>query len=53
MVRGIGVVRQLPAGTHEMARVTVGIALQVVLVLRLGLPEAARRYHLGNHSPGP
>jgi hypothetical protein len=36
-----------------MARVAVRIALQVVLVLGLGLPERGRLAHLGHHLAGP
>src|ERR1044071_9083489 len=44
---------QNPVRPHEMARVAVGIALEVVLMLRLGLPEPAGRCHLGDDLPGP
>jgi len=36
-----------------MARVPVGIALQVVLVLGLGLPERPGRRHFGDHLARP
>ena len=45
--------RQLPVGPHEVAGVPVRVVLQVVLVLGLGLPERARRLHLGDHLAGP
>src|SRR5215212_7752646 len=45
--------RKHPAGPHEMARVAVGVLLQVVLVLILGLPERAGRGHLGDDLAGP
>src|SRR3546814_16946829 len=45
--------RQLPAGTHVMAGVAGRVALQVVLVLGLGLPEVACRLDLGDHPAGP
>jgi GGDEF domain-containing protein len=44
--------RQLPSRPHEVAGVAVGDPLQVVLVLGLGLPERARRRHLGDDRPG-
>src|SRR3954468_24079276 len=34
---------QFPVGADEMAAVATGIAQQVVLMLRLGLPEITRR----------
>src|SRR5260370_12186783 len=46
---GDGSSRQLPAGAHEVAGVPVGIALQVVLMLGLGLPEIAGRADFGHH----
>src|SRR5580693_8990662 len=48
-----GAVRELPARAHEVARVPVGVALQVVLVLGLGLPERAGRRDLGDHLARP
>src|SRR5699024_795164 len=45
--------RQSPAGSHEMAVVARGIALQIVLVLGLGLPERAGRRDLGGDLVGP
>src|SRR5690349_7560356 len=46
-------VRQLPARPDVVAGVAVGILLQVVLVLRLGLPEGPRGRHLGDHLARP
>src|ERR1700755_2259717 len=48
-----GSLRQLPVGTDEMAGVAVGIALQIVLMLGLGLPEGAGRLHFGHDRSGP
>ena len=45
--------RQLPARPREVAGVAVRVALQVVLVLRLGLPEVARGRHLGDDLARP
>src|SRR5690606_17463508 len=45
--------RQLPVRSHEVAGVTLGVALQVILVLGLGLPEISRRRHFGDHLAGP
>src|SRR6478735_2380029 len=45
--------RQLPVGSREVARVAVGIALEVVLMLGLGLPERTGGGHLGDHRAGP
>src|SRR5918995_5209024 len=42
-----------PVGTNEVARVAVRVALEVVLVLPLGLPERARLRHLRHHLPWP
>jgi hypothetical protein len=36
-----------------VARVALRVALQVVLVLRLGLPEGSRRLHLGDDLAWP
>src|SRR4051812_7000882 len=41
--------RQLPIRANEVAGIAVGIALQVILVLRFRLPERADRGHLGHH----
>src|SRR5215212_8528151 len=46
-------VRELPVGPHEVARVAVRIALQVILVLGLGLPERYGLAHLGHDLPRP
>ena len=46
-------VRKLPAGPHEMAGVAIGVALQIILMLRFGLPEGTGRRQLGHHLAGP
>jgi hypothetical protein len=46
-------VRQPPARADEVAGVPVGVPLQVILVLRLGLPERPGRGHLGDHLARP
>ena len=46
-------VRQLPVRPDEVAGVAVGILLQVVLVLGLGLPERPGRRDLGDHLARP
>src|SRR4051812_32098610 len=46
-------VGQLPARSREMAGVAVRVALEVVLVLGLRLPEGDRLAELGYHRPGP
>src|ERR1051325_178620 len=45
--------RQLPVGPDEVARVSARIALQVVLVFRLRLPERTGRSHFGYHFTWP
>jgi hypothetical protein len=50
---GLFPLRQHPLGPHEVARVAVGVPLEVVLVLRLGLPERPRRRHVSHHLPRP
>ena len=50
---GVGVARQRPVGPDEMAGVAMGVALQVVLVLRLGLPECAGGGHFGHDLARP
>ena len=45
--------RQDPVRPREVARVAVRIALEVVLMLGLGLPERAGRRNLGHDLPGP
>jgi hypothetical protein len=45
--------RQLPVRPREVAGVAPRDALQVVLVLRLGLPERAHRRHLGDDLARP
>src|SRR3954453_9636330 len=47
------VVGQLPARSREVAGVAVGVALEVVLVLGLGLPERDGVADLGDHLAGP
>src|SRR5918996_3866890 len=46
-------VRQLPARPRELAVVAVRVALEVVLVLGLGLPERDGLADLGHHLAGP
>src|SRR5262249_15177648 len=48
-----GAARQLPVRPDEVARVTVRVPLEVVLVLRFGLPERTGRRDLGDHLAGP
>ena len=48
-----GAAGQLPVRPYEVARVARGIALQVVLVLGLGLPERAGRGELGHDLAWP
>ena len=50
---GSGPSRQLPARPEEVAGVAVGVALQVVLVLGLGLPEIAGGADFGHDLAGP
>src|SRR6476620_12376270 len=45
--------RKLPIRPREMAGVAVGVVLQIVLVLRLRLPERALRNNLGDNLPRP
>src|SRR5580693_1155834 len=45
--------RQLPVRPEEVAGVSAGVVLQVVLVLGLGLPEVAGGTDLGHHLAGP
>src|SRR5688572_31725211 len=40
--------REPPIGPREVAGIAAGIALQIILVLGLGLPEFARRLDLGD-----
>src|SRR3954468_18012814 len=49
----VGPAGQHPPGAHEVARVSVRVALEIVLMLRLGLPERPRRRPLRDHSPRP
>ena len=44
---------QLPVRPWEMAGVAVGIALQIILALGLGLPEVANWRHFGHHFARP
>jgi hypothetical protein len=46
-------VGQLPAGAREVAGVAVRVALEVVLVLGLGLPERDGLADLGDDLAGP
>src|SRR5574341_358251 len=45
--------RQLPVRPRIVARVAAGITQQVILMLRLGLPERTGRPHLGNDGVRP
>src|SRR5436190_989035 len=45
--------REHPLGAREVARVPVRVALEIVLMLGLRLPERPRRRHLGHDLPGP
>jgi len=47
------VVWQSPTGPDEVAGIAVRVLLQVVLVLRFGLPERTRRLDLGEGFAGP
>src|ERR1700677_4216807 len=49
----VGAARELPAWPDEMTRVPVGVALQVVLVLRLSLPGRPRWCHLSGDLARP
>ena len=46
-------ISRLPVGPHEMAGVTAGIPLEIILMLGLGLPEVASRNHFRNDLSGP
>src|SRR5437773_2188663 len=46
-------VRQRPFRPNEVTGVAVGIFLQIVLMLRLGLPERSDRCHLGDNLARP
>src|SRR5205809_3839624 len=50
---GLGPLRQDPIRADEVAGVAVGVALEVVLVLGLGLPEVAGRGDLRDDLAGP
>jgi hypothetical protein len=45
--------RKLPVRSRETTGVAVGIALEIILVLRLGFPEIADRCHLGHDFARP
>ena len=49
----IGAHRQSPVGPDEMAGVAIGISLEIILMLRLGLPEVACRNDLRNNLARP
>src|SRR6478672_7871528 len=49
----VGAVRELPVRPDEVARVAVGVLLEVVLVLGFGFPEGPRRGDLGDDLAGP
>src|SRR5437868_6750534 len=44
---------QLPVGTYEMTGVAVGNPFEVILMLRIGFPEIARRRDFRHHLAGP
>src|SRR5207249_2818566 len=45
--------RQLPVWPDEVAGVAIGIALEIILMLGLGLPEFADGRDFGDHLAGP
>ena len=45
--------RQPPLGPHKMAGVAIGIPLQIILMLGLGLPKVARGRDLRHYLPRP
>jgi hypothetical protein len=47
------VFRKFPARPDEMTGVAVGVALQIVLMLRLSRPERTLGNYLGHHPAGP
>src|SRR4051794_23871003 len=51
--RRLFAMRQLPVRPRVVAVVTVGVALEVILMLGLGLPERGRRADLGHHLARP
>src|SRR5690606_41936143 len=51
--RGLVADRQPPVRSDEMAGIAVRIALQVILVLRLGFPEVTHRLDLRHHLARP
>lgn len=44
---------KLPVWADEVTCVAVGVVLQVILMLRLSLPEGTGRSHLSHHLSGP
>ena len=48
-----GAARELPAGTNEVARLAIGMFLEIILVVLLSLPEWSGCDHLTNNSSGP
>jgi len=53
LVDPVRAARQPPAGADEVARIPIGVTLQVVLVLGLGHPERPGRGHLGDYLARP
>ena len=53
LFRGGGPLRQHPIGAREVAGVAVRVALEIILMLGLGLPERAGRRHFGHHLAWP
>src|SRR4051812_19398852 len=49
----LGPLRQNPVGADEVARVAVGIVLEVILMLRFGFPEVTGRRDLRHDLPRP
>src|SRR3954451_6740821 len=49
----LGPMWQLPAGPHKVTGVTVRIVLEIILMLRLRLPEVAGWGDFGDHLAGP
>src|SRR3984957_6568811 len=45
--------RKFPVRPHKVAGIAAGKFLQIVLMLRLGLPESTRRRNLSDHLAGP
>ncbi len=44
---------QSPIGAREVARVTVRIPFEIILMLRFGLPEIANRFQFGDDLTRP